>query len=103
MVWSIGEREKTEESARGGVGPIGWPDPQQGQEDRQQRERTKGRPGQKPQEEDRCPPQCTPATARTPQERLNVLVEKIRARFGNYTIGRGDGGIRYSAPTPHRG
>ena len=58
----------------------------------------KGRAGQKPQEDHRCAAQCTPATAWTPQESLNVLVEKIRARFGNYAIARGDVGIRYSAP-----
>jgi hypothetical protein len=34
-----------------------------------------------------------------PQESLSVLIEKICARFGNCAIGRGDGGIRYSAPT----
>jgi hypothetical protein len=31
------------------------------------------------------------------------LIEAIRDRFGNCAIGRGDGGIRYSAATPHRG
>jgi hypothetical protein len=93
-----GEEAKTEESARGGVGPIGWLGAQRGQKARQQTKRAQGGPGQKPQENSGRQTQCAPATAWTPQEGLNVLVEKIRARFGNYAIARGDGGIRYSAP-----
>jgi len=33
------------------------------------------------------------------QESLNLLIVRIRARFGDYVIGLGDGGIRYSIPT----
>ena len=91
-------KAKTEESARGGAGPIGWVGAERRQEARQQRKWSEGGPGQKPQEDHRCAAQCTPATAWTPQESLNVLVEKIRARFGNYAIARGDVGIRYSTP-----
>jgi hypothetical protein len=93
-----GEKAKTEESACGGVGPIGWLGAQRGQKVRQQTKRAQGRSGQKPQEDHRCAAQCASATVWTPQESLNVLVEKIRARFGNYAIARGDGGIRYSVP-----
>jgi hypothetical protein len=60
---------------------------------------SKGWSGQKPQEDHRGAAQCAPGTAWTRQESLNVLVEAIRARFGIYVIGRGDGGIRYSART----
>jgi hypothetical protein len=98
-----GEKAKTaEESACGSAGPIGWVGVQQGQKARQQREWTKGRSGQKPQENFGRQAQCAPATAWTPQ-RLKLLVETIRARFENYTIGRGDGGIRYSASTLRQG
>ena len=92
------EKAKTEESACGSAGPVGRLGPQQGQEARQQRERSKGRSGQKPQENYGGPAQCTPATARTPQ-RLTLLIEVIRARFGDYAIGRGNSGIRYSSAT----
>jgi hypothetical protein len=95
-----GEKAKTEESARGSVGPVGWLGAQRGQAEGQSGKWSKGGSGQKPQEDHRCASQCTPATAWTPpQESLNVLVEKIRARFGEYAIGRGDGGIRYSVST----
>jgi len=88
------EKAKTEESACGGPRQVGWLGPQQGQEARQQRERKKGRSGQKPQENFGRKAQCTPATAWTPQ-RLNLLIEVIRARFGEYAIGRGNSGIRF--------
>jgi hypothetical protein len=97
MEWNS-EQTETEESSRGGARPAGWLGPQQGQEARQQSERTKGRSGQKPQEDFGRPAQCTPATAWTPQ-RLNLLIEVIRARFGNSAIGRGSTGIRYSSAT----
>ena len=96
------EKAKTEESACGSARPVGRLGPQQGQEARQQRERTKGRSGQKPHENFGGPAQCTAATAWTPQ-RLNLLVEVIRARFGDFAIGRGNSGIRYSSVTLGQG
>jgi hypothetical protein len=90
------KKAKTEESACGGARQVGWLGPQQGQAARQQRERTKGRSGQKPQENVGRPAQCAAATAWTPQ-RLNLLIEVIRARFGDFAIGRGISGIRYSS------
>jgi hypothetical protein len=92
-------KAKTEESARGGTGPIGWVGAERRQEARQQGKWSEGGPGQKPQDNSGRQTQCGPATAWTPQESLNELIEKIRDRFGNYAIARGDGGIRYSAPT----
>jgi hypothetical protein len=96
------EKAKTEESACGSARQVGWLGPQQGQEARQQRERTEGRSGQKPQENFVGPAQCTAATAWTSQ-RLNLLIEVIRARFGDYAIGRGNSGIRYSSATLGQG
>ena len=93
-----GEKAKTEESACGSARPVGRLGPQQGQEARQQRERAKGRSGQKPQENFGRPAQCAAATAWTPQ-RLNLLIEVIRVRFGDCAIGRGNSGIRYSSTT----
>jgi len=92
-----GEKAKTEESARGGAGPIGWLGTERGQEARQPTKRSQGWSGQKPQENHCGAAQRAPATAWTPQKGLSVLVEKICARFGDCTIGLGTGGIRYSA------
>jgi hypothetical protein len=97
-----GGKSKTEESACGGTRSVGWIGPQQGQEARQQREWAQGWSGQKPQENVGRPEQCTPATSWTPQ-RLNLLIEVIRARFGDYAIGRGNSGIRYSSPSLGQG
>jgi hypothetical protein len=46
--------------------------------------------------------QCAPAKTWTPQ-RLNLLVEAICARFGDYAFGRGNSGIRYSAAAVRQG
>jgi hypothetical protein len=97
-----GEKAKEEESACSSAWSAGWLGPQQGQETSQQRKWPQGRSGQKPQEDFGREAQCTPAKAWTPQ-RLNLLIETIRARFGDYAIGRGDGGIRYSGPTLRQG
>ena len=97
-----GEQTEKEESSRSGARSAGRIGLQRSQEASEQRKWPQGRIGQKPQENFGRPAQCTPATAWTPQ-RLNLLIETIRARFGNYTIGRGDGGIRYSGPTLRQG
>jgi hypothetical protein len=94
-----GEKARTEESSRRGAGQVRRARPQRGQAAGQPGKWPQGRFGQKPQEDHRGAPQCAPPTAWTPQESLNVLIETIRARFANYAIGRGDGGIRYAAPT----
>jgi hypothetical protein len=64
--------------------------------------RKKGWSGQKPQENFGGPAQCTAATAWTPQ-RLNLLIEVIRARFGHCAIGRDNSGIKYSSATLGQG
>jgi hypothetical protein len=94
---SNGEQEE-EESSRGGTRSARRIGPQRSQEARQQRKWPHGRSGQKPQENLGRQAQCAPAPAWTPQ-RLNLLIEAIRARFGAYAIGRGNGGIRHSSST----
>jgi hypothetical protein len=93
------EEVGAQESPRRGAGQVRRARSQRGQAAGQPGKWPQGRFGQKPQEDHRGAAQCAPATAWTPHESLNALVEKIRARFGDYAIGRGDGGIRYSAPT----
>jgi hypothetical protein len=95
----LDEEGETQESACRGAGQVRRTRPQPGQAAGQPGKWSQGRFGQKPQEDHCGAPQCARATAWTPQESLNVLIETIRARFGNYAIGRGDGGIRYAAPT----
>jgi hypothetical protein len=89
------EEAKTQESARGGAGPLGWPSSERGQETRQQTKRPQGWSGQKPREDYCRPAQRSPATARTPQERMSAAVASIRVRFGQNAIGLGYLGIRY--------
>ena len=90
-------KAKTEESARGGAGPIGWGGAERRQEARQQRKWSEGGPGQKPQENSGRQTQCAPATAWTSEELVNRVMMLIRARYGELAIGRGDGGIRFRA------
>jgi hypothetical protein len=90
-------KAKTEESARGGAGPIGWVGAERRQEARQQRKWSEGGPGQKPQENSGRQTQCAPATAWESEELVNRVMRLIRARYGELAIGRGDGGIRFRA------
>jgi hypothetical protein len=87
------EEAKTQESARGGAGPLGWPSSERGQETRQQTKRPQGWSGQKPQEDYCRPARRSPAL--TPQEGMSAAVASIRARFGPDAIGLGYLGIRY--------
>jgi len=89
------EEAKMEESARGGARTLGWVGAQRGQKAGQSRERPQRRPGQEPQEDSCRQAQRSTATARTPQEKVSAAVASIRARFGQYAIGRGYRGIRY--------
>ena len=92
-----GEQTEKEESSRSGARSAGRIGLQRSQETGEQRKWTQGRSGQKPQENLGREAQCASAKAWTPQ-RLNLLVEIICARFGDYAIGRGNREIRYSAP-----
>jgi hypothetical protein len=97
-----GEQTEKEESSRCGARSAGRIGLQRSQEASEQRKWPQGRVGQKPQENLGRKTQCTPAQAWSPQ-RLNLLVEAICARFGDYAIGRGNSGIRYSAAAMRRG
>jgi hypothetical protein len=92
---SFGEEAKTEESSCGGAWAIGRLGAERAQEARQPGKRAQGRLGQKPQEDYRCPAQCSPPAAWTTQERLSSSIAIIRTRFGHHAIGLGDAGIRY--------
>jgi hypothetical protein len=87
--------ETQEESARSGARAIGRAGAQRGQAARQSGERAQGRVGQKPQEDAGRPAQCATAPARTSQ--VNAAMAKVRARFGDFAIGLGYGGLRYIA------
>ena len=97
-----GEQTEKEESSRSGTRSAGRIGLQRSQEASEQRKWTQGRSGQKPQENLSRETQCAPAKTWTPQ-RLNLLVEDICARFGDYAVGCGNSGIRYSAPTMRQG
>jgi hypothetical protein len=94
MGWSR-EKEKTEESARGGAGSIGRLGTERGQKASEQTKRPKGRFGQKPQEEDRRPSQRATSAPRSPEKLIEIVIAAICARFGDSAIGRGDCGIRF--------
>jgi hypothetical protein len=89
-----GEKAEKEESSRSGARSAGRSGSERSQETGQQRKWTQGRSGQKPQENLGRETQCASAKAWSPQ-RLNLLIEAIRARFGECAIGRGDCGIHF--------
>ena len=82
-----GEDATSEESARGGARPLGWPGAQRGQEARQQTKRSQGRAGQKPQENYCSETQRATAKTRAPQERVSAAISSIRARLENALSG----------------
>jgi hypothetical protein len=93
----VDEEAKREESACGGSGQVRGTRPQRSQEAGQSGKWSQGRSGQKPQENRGGAPQCASATPWASQEAVNLLIQFIRARYGQLAIGRGDGGIRYRA------
>jgi hypothetical protein len=93
-----GYEETAKESARGGTRPAGWIGAQPGKATRQPRKWPEGRPGEKPQETPRCPPQRAAAASRSPQEIIGIVIAVIRARFGPQAIALGNAGIRHSTP-----
>jgi len=97
-----GEQTEKEESSRSGARSAWRIGLQRSQEASEQRKWSQGRVGQKPEENLGGEAQCTPAKTWTPQG-LSLLVEAICARFGDYAIGRGNSGIRYSAAPIRRG
>ena len=84
----------TQESSRGGSWQVRWAGAERGQAGCQPRKRTQGRPGQKPQEDNRSLAQRPASSARSPEEIIETVIAAIRARFGDCAIGLGDHGIR---------
>src|SRR5467141_710207 len=96
MEW--GHEEATEESSRRGPRQVWGVGPERGQKAGEPGKWPKGRPGQKPQEENcRAPQRPPPAAGEAPQGEVSAAVASIRARFGYRAIGLGYGGIRFSA------
>ena len=90
------EEAQTKESSRGGSWQVGWVGAQRGQAAGQPRKWPQGRPGQKPQEENRSPAQRAATAARSPEELIETVIASVRARFGEWAIGLGDHGIRFA-------
>ncbi len=89
------DEEATQESSRGGSWQVRWAGAQRGQAACQPRKWPQGRPGQKPQEENRSAAQRPASSARPPEEIIETVIASIRARFGDWAIGLGDHGIRF--------
>ncbi len=93
MEWD-NEEAKRQEFARGGAWPARRPRPQRGQTARQPRKWSQGRTGQKPQEENRRPPQRAASAAGSRKEVIDTVIAAICARFGDRAIGLGERGFR---------
>jgi hypothetical protein len=93
----VDEEEQAQESSRGSTGAVGRAGTQRGQATREQGQWPQGRFGQKPQEDRRGAAQCASTTPGASQEAVNLLIKLICTRYGQLTIGWGDGGIRYRA------
>jgi hypothetical protein len=91
------EEAKAQESSRRGAGSLGRARAQRSQTASQPRKWPQGRPGQKPQEDHCGALQCPSTTPWTSEELVNMVLMLIRARHGEWSIGRGDRGIRYRA------
>ena len=89
------EEAKRQESACGGSGQVRWARPQRGQTAGQHGKWTQGRFGQKPEEENRRPPQRATSATRSPEKLIEIVIASICSRFGDSVIGRGDCGIRF--------
>jgi hypothetical protein len=91
----VDEKAKREESACGGAGKVRGTRAQQGQAVGQPAKWTQGRFGQKPEEENRRPPQRATSAPRSPEKLIEIVIASICWRFGDSVIGRGDCGIRF--------
>ena len=86
-----------QKSSRRGVGQVGRAGAQRGETAGESGKWPQGRFDQEPQEGHRGAPQCTPTASWASEELVNRVITVIRARHGEWAIGRGDGGIRYRA------
>jgi hypothetical protein len=89
------EETQRQESSRRGAGQVGWTRAQRGQAAGQSRKWPQRWLGQKPGEDYRGTAQRTATPAGTAEEVVNMVIARIRARYGESAIGRGDRGIRY--------
>ena len=87
----------TQESSRRGAGQVRRAGSERGQTAGEPGKWPQGRLGQKPQEGHGGAPQCTPTASWASEELVNRVMMLIRARYGEWAIGRGDHGIRYRA------
>jgi len=94
MQW--GHEEATQESSRRGARQVRRLSPERGQKVGEPRKWPQGRPGQKPQEDHRCPPQRASSAPRPPEKLIETVIAAICARFGDCAISLGDGGIRFA-------
>jgi len=93
------EEAKAQESSRRGAGSLRRARAQRIQAASQPGKWPQGRPSQKPQEDHFGAPQCPSTTPWTSEELVNMVLMLIRARHGEWSIGRGVRGIRYRAHT----
>jgi hypothetical protein len=93
----IDEAWDTQESSRRGAGQVRRAGAQRCQAAGEPGKWPQGRLGQKPQEGHSGAPQCTSAAPCASEELVNRVMMLIRARYGEWAIGRGDSGIRYRA------
>jgi hypothetical protein len=93
----IDEEGDTQESSRRGAGQVRRAGAQRGQAAGEPGKWPQGRLGQKPQEGHGGAPQCAPTASWASEELVNTVMTVIRARHGEWAIGRGDRGIRYRA------
>jgi hypothetical protein len=91
----VDEKAKGKESACGSTGKARGARAQQGQTAGQHGKWTQGRFGQKPEEENRRPPQRATSAPRSPEKLIEIVIASICWRFGDSVIGRGDCGIRF--------
>ncbi len=91
------EEGDAQESSRRGAWQVGRSRAQRGQAASQSGKWPQGRLGQKPQEGHSGAPQCTPTAPWASEELVNRAMMLIRARYGEWAIGRGERGIRYRA------
>src|SRR6266849_2561136 len=98
----IDEAGDTQESSRRGAGQVRRAGAQRSQAAGEPGKWPQGRLGQKPQEGHSVAPQCTSAAPYASEELVNRVMMLIRARYGEWAIGRGDRGIRYRAVVQER-
>jgi hypothetical protein len=91
----VDEETERQESSRGSFGQVRGTRAQRGQAVGQPGKWPQGRFGQKPEEENRRPPQRATSAPRSPEKLIEIVIASICSRFGDSVIGRGDCGVRF--------